>query len=342
MNQFMNQITNQLVNPFANRPVNQQTDTGNEEALGLFATAALPSAQWSRDRSSRSERENPPRGKFIEVDGVRLHYVEKGSGAPLVLLHGNGSMAREFEIGSLMDDLAKSHRVIAFDRPGYGYSSRPRDRVWSAAAQAALLHTAFERLDIRRPTVLGHSWATLVAISLALQYPGELARLILVSGYYMPLPRSDSLILSHPALPVVGDLLRHAVTPLLGRLVWPMMEQKMFSPALVTAQWKAQFPVWMALRPSQIFASADESAMMFLEAARLYPRYRDLRLPVSIVAGRSDTHVMPAMHSAPLHAMLPDSELVMIEGGGHMIHQVSPERILEVIHRATASARLAD
>jgi pimeloyl-ACP methyl ester carboxylesterase len=61
-------------------------------------------------------------GKFVDVDAVRLHYVEQGRGEPLVLLHGNGSMIQDFTSSGLIETASEKHRVIAFHRPGYGHS----------------------------------------------------------------------------------------------------------------------------------------------------------------------------------------------------------------------------
>lgn len=87
----------------------------------LVAAAALVNRQLAR----KAERENPPAGKFIDVDGVRLHYVERGSGRPLLLLHGNGTMIQDLQSSGLFDLAAEKYRVVAFDRPGFGHSSRP-------------------------------------------------------------------------------------------------------------------------------------------------------------------------------------------------------------------------
>src|SRR5712671_2817259 len=74
-----------------------------------------------------AERRNPPIGTFIECDGVRLHYLDRGDPtAPcVVLFHGNGSMIQDFTISGLVDLLARRNRVLCFDRPGFGYSQRP-------------------------------------------------------------------------------------------------------------------------------------------------------------------------------------------------------------------------
>ncbi len=133
-------------------------------AAGITITLAT-AALLVRHKARRSERENPPIGRFIEIDGVRLHYVERGQGQPVVLLHGNGALIQDFGLSGVFDRAAASYRVIVFDRPGFGYSDRPRDRLWTAQAQADLLYKALRTLGIDRLVVVGHSWGTLVALS---------------------------------------------------------------------------------------------------------------------------------------------------------------------------------
>src|SRR5579871_1304683 len=141
-------------------------------AAGMAAVAALMAAAFvNRYLATEAERQNPPRGRFLEVNGVRLHYVERGEGQPLVLLHGNGSMIQDFESSGLVELAAKTYRVIVFDRPGFGHSNRPRDVVWTPNAQADLLKVALERLGVTRALVLGHSWGASVAVALALKFP---------------------------------------------------------------------------------------------------------------------------------------------------------------------------
>jgi pimeloyl-ACP methyl ester carboxylesterase len=133
-----------------------------------------------------SERNNPPVGSFIECDGVRLHYIDRGDpSAPcVVLFHGNGMMIQDFMISGLLELLARRHRVLCFDRPGFGHSKRPRARVWTATNQAALFVNALNQLAVRNPVVLGHSWGALVAIALGLRGDYPIRGLVLASGYY--------------------------------------------------------------------------------------------------------------------------------------------------------------
>jgi alpha-beta hydrolase superfamily lysophospholipase len=148
-------------------------------AIGALAAIALV----NRHLAKKAEHDNPPSGRFLEVNGVRLHYVERGSGEPLVLLHGNGSMIEDF---GLIDLASKNHRVIVFDRPGFGHSDRPRNVIWTPDAQAELIKGALERLGVAQAIVLGHSWGASVAVALGLKYPGFIRGLVLASGYYYP------------------------------------------------------------------------------------------------------------------------------------------------------------
>ena len=136
----------------------------------LAATAAALTAMTAYNvyRARKAEREHPPTGRFVTVEGVRLHYIEKGKGPPVVLLHGNVVTAEDFQTSGLLDLLAARHYVIAFDRPGFGYSDRPHGSAWSARKQADLLREAFVVLGINRPVVLGHSLGAAVALALAI------------------------------------------------------------------------------------------------------------------------------------------------------------------------------
>ena len=210
----------------------------------------------------RAETHNPPKGKFVEVDGLRLHYMEKGTGSPVVLLHGNQAMADDFEISGAFDLIAEKHRVIALDRPGFGYSDRPRETVWTPSAQADLIRKAFIKLGVEKPVLVGHSWGTLVALAYAIEHPAETGGLLLLSGYYFPSKRLDAVFASLPAIPIIGDLLRYTFWPLFGWLAGPLLLKTVFAPSNVPERFKREFPISMALRPSQIRATAGDSSLI--------------------------------------------------------------------------------
>lgn len=297
----------------------------------------IAASAYALYRTRQAERANPPKGNLIDIDGVRLHYIERGEGKPLVLLHGNGSMIQDFDSSGIIDLVAKRYRVIVFDRPGYGHSTRPRGRLWGPTEQAELLYKALRRIGADRPIVVGHSWGTLVALALALNHRDYVRSLVLLSGYYFPTFRPDVALLSPPAIPVIGDVMRYTISPILGRLMWPGMLRIIFGPPKVPAHF-SQFPVWMALRPKQLRASAAESGLMIPAVSALRRRYHELKMPVVIMAGANDRFVRAKRHSVRLHDEIPNSDLRLTPGAGHMVHHVAANDVTAAIDIAAKAA----
>ncbi|MFM0197538.1 alpha/beta hydrolase [Paraburkholderia strydomiana] len=305
-------------------------------ALAAAATAAAISALWVEHRARKAERDTPPVGRFVEVDGVPLHYVDKGTGPAVVLLHGNAVLLQDFIASGLIDRLAERYRVIAFDRPGYGHSGRPRDRLWTATAQAALIRQALAQIGVDQPVVVGHSWGTLVALGMAADGAADLRGLVLVSGYYYPTARVDAALAAPAALPIVGDVLRYTVSPLTGRLLLRRTVEAMFSPLPTPADFFNFVSREMILRPVQIKAEAEDAAFMIPAAARFSALYRDLKMPVSIFAGVDDKVIDPQANSVRLHREITHSTLVIARGAGHMVHYAVPAQIVEAIDLMSA------
>lgn len=296
----------------------------------LAGIGLLASFFYVRAKTKQAERENPPEGKFVEVDGIRLHYLERGAGPTLVLLHGNGVYSKDFETSGLLQQASEHYRVIAFDRPGFGYSERPRTTIWTPEKQAALLHKALVQIGVESSIIAGHSWGTMVALAMGLQQPDAVRGLVLLSGYYYPSIRIDWATMTQPAIPIVGDVLRYTVSPLLSRALWRPVSKRMFSPKPIDKRFDA-FPVWMALRPQQLRASAAETAIMIPSAAMLSRRYAELKVPVVVVAGTQDKVVGAGHNSERLHEGLALSQLELEPGVGHMTHYAHPDKVMAAI-----------
>ena len=300
-------------------------------AAAILGTTALVNAR----RARQAERNNPPAGHFLDIEGVGLHYLERGEGPPLVLLHGNGVMVQDFEISGIIERLAQRYRVIAVDRPGFGHTNRPRSRSWTPAAQADVVHKALVHLNIKQAIVVGHSWGTLVALSLALDHPADVRSLVLLSGYYFPTFRGDVLTSLPTAVPIIGDLLSYTVAPLLGRAMRSRVFQKLFAPDAVPPRFQADFPSELSLRPSQLKASAEDTVSMTRSAAALAKRYDELKMPIVIMAGTGDRLVDFARQSGRLDEVLADSTLLPLKGAGHMIHHSASEKVVDGINLAS-------
>src|SRR3712207_859052 len=189
--------------------------------LALLALANHAAARWA-------ERRHPPQGAFVEVDGTRLHYSDRGTGRPVVLLHGNAVTGADYNTSGVAERLVGAYRVVVFDRPGFGHSDRPRGRRWTAGEQADLIHAALVQLGVGPAVVVGHSWGTLVALALAERHPAGVAGLLLLSGYYFPPPRLDAPPVAPPGVPLLGDLPRHTVLPLFWLPQMSLLERVMF------------------------------------------------------------------------------------------------------------------
>ncbi len=312
---------------------------------GFAGVAALAgSALYNRASKQQAEAETPPAGSFVEVDGMRLHYVDRGTGPVVVLLHGNGVTLQDYEASGVLGAASAHQRVIAFDRPGFGYSDRPRTTIWTPAAQARVLAAALQQLGVESAVVVGHSWGTLVALAMALEAPALVSGLVLLSGYYYGTARPDVLPLSTPAIPLLGDVMANTVSPLAGRLLGPVAIKASFSPAPVSEKFAA-FPIGLTLRPSQVRATAADTALMVPAAVEISRRYGALAVPIILMAGEGDciAHVGP--HAERFAREVPGAELRIVPGQGHLFHYAVPEQVAEaitdVVKRTEAQDQLA-
>lgn len=302
------------------------------------SAAALGAAVlYNRQRARVAERKTPPMGRFLDVDGVRLHYIERGEGETIVLIHGNGTMIQDFTVSGLVDRLASRYRVLVFDRPGYGYSSRPR-QLWTPRAHAKLFQHALRQLGVEQAVVLGHSWGTLVAVALALESPSLVRSLVLASGYYYPTLRADTFLFSPPAIPVIGDAMRHTISPLVARAILPGLIKQMFAPAAVPERFERLFPKELMLRPSQLRAAAEDAALMTPSVMELRHHYRELQMPITIITGADDQIADVGRQSERLHRELPQSEFIALPGLGHMVHHLAPDAVSGAVERAVQKA----
>jgi pimeloyl-ACP methyl ester carboxylesterase len=117
--------------------------------------------------------------------------------------------------------------------------------------------------------------------------------------------------------------------------MWPLMLKKIFGPRSVPEKF-SEFPKEMALRPSQIRASAAESALMIPDAVMLRHQYADLKMPVVIIAGEEDKLIDIDTQSARLHADIIQSSFHRIVDNGHMIQQTATNQVMLAIREVSS------
>ncbi len=301
----------------------------------IFGATAFP-GERSPSAESPLARQFPPAGRFVEVGDVALHYVERGSGRPLVFLHGAGGMSAEFLASPLADLLAARYRTIIFDRPGFGHSTRSLRDCAGPLAQARLVRTALATMGIERPILVGHSWGGAMALSYATAFPAHLSALVVLAGWAFPARRAAILLFSLPQIRLFGSLLPQIVWPQVARRLAPEMLRRIFAPNPVPENFAARFPVELALRPSQLLADAEDLTLLNPCVARLAAAYPSIGVPVELVTGDRDQIVDPQFHALRLARLIPSALVTLLDGVGHMLHHVAAPRILAAIDRAAA------
>jgi len=306
-------------------------------ALALFYATAYGVAHL---RAARAEAAHPPEGSFIEVEGRRLHYVERGEGPPLVLIHGAFGSSRDFTF-DIMARLADRYRVIAFDRPGLGYSEGLypgpfATRAESPAEQARMLAAAAARLGADRPIVLGHSFGGIVAMAWALDH--EPAAIVMVAGVALPWPGELGWLYQVNGTIAGGALAAPMLTAFAPRARIADSVKGTFDPAPMPEGYADHIGVYMPLRLPVFRSNARQVNWLRPHVVEMEKRYPGLELPIEIVHGDADETVPIRVHSGPLSERLATVNLDVIPGAGHMPHHTHADRVIAAIDRAIARA----
>jgi len=310
--------------------------------LGLIVLALIGLAIFSARTARKVEQLLPPHGRFVEVDGARLHYFEEGSGPPLVLIHGLAGQTRVYT-HSLLDRLKAEHRVIIIDRPGCGYSTRPRGASAAISAQARTIARFIETLGVERPLVVGHSLGGAIALSLALNHPELVSGLALIA----PLTHAqDEVPPLFRGLAIKSALLRGLVgwtsaIPISIRNRKIVLETA-FGPEPVVLDYATRGGGLLNLRPhSFINASRDLMAAKGEELAAMEARYQHLTVPVGVLFGTADRILDAVKHGTAMATKVIGLDLELIEDAGHMIVITAPDRSASFIKRMARRAAAA-
>ena len=281
----------------------------------------------------RAERAVPPAGRFLELAGGRIHYVDEGSGPAIVLIHGLGGQLLNFLPDSLRA-LRRDHRVIALDRPGSGYSTRASGTPATLAAQAETVAAFVGALGLRRPLLVGHSFGGAVAMRVALDHPelvGGLALLAPLTHPYEAMPKMfERMVIPSPLVRFLVSWT--LVTPAAMRHRDHVMAA-MFAPDAPSPAYAVEGGGALNLRPSSFYAtSSDLAAMDVADLAGMAARYGELAVPVGILFGTGDPILDHGLNGVAMQGRVPGLELELFEGG-HMIPVAAPERSVAFIRR---------
>jgi pimeloyl-ACP methyl ester carboxylesterase len=298
--------------------------------LSSTQLASRTSAQAINQQLDRDKTTASPADTFVTVGKTRLHYVESGSGRPVVMIHGNAGGAQDFDFGT-RDLLAHNYRVIAFDLPGHGLSKMPGSAKGTIQEQAVIVHQALTAMGVADPVLVGHSWGGAVALAYAILFPHETSALVLLAPAAYSDHRHDAPLLLR--IPVLSDVCLALLKPTLGRKLLKQGLEEAFAPDPVPDEYfQAVASDWLDRKHLKAFIKHD----LMLESSlnELSPDYQRIRERVIIVTGDSDRAVSPQQNAFNLHKAIANSQLVVIPRAGHQIPEQHPEAVLRAVNMA--------
>jgi pimeloyl-ACP methyl ester carboxylesterase len=254
---------------------------------------------------------------FVELDGVRVHYKDEGSGQPVLLLHGTGSSLHTWD--GWVDRMAGDFRLIRPDLPGFGLTGPDPSGDYSAARRVEILAALLDSLGVERSSVAGNSLGGLLALKFALTFPGRTERLVLVDAAGHPGQSGGAFtVLALARLPLLGRVMGR-LTPrvLVARAVREVYDD----PSKVTPELIQRHYDLLRRKGNRQALLAGVADEWTLERDAI----RSLHQPTLVMWGDSDRLI--AVEVADLfHQDLPNSRLIVYDDAGHVPMEETPNQ----------------
>ena len=260
------------------------------------------------------------KGRFVTVDGKKVHYVEAGNGQPIILIHG--FLCHSVMWKKNIDTLAEKFKVYAIDLWGWGYSERLKETEYSFERYGKQIAGFMDALNIKKATLAGHSMGGGISVWVAAHYPERVDRLILVNPAAIPYPMTT--ISKIYQLPFVGEF----VNAIPGEALMKnnIRTMRFYDRNKVTEEYCKE-----VLQPLCIKGSY--AGTMFILRNVLKEPYVEqeadllakMTIPTLIIHGREDKAI-PLDRSKRLNDLWKGSKLVIFDKAGHSPHEEYPEK----------------
>ncbi|MFK7856605.1 MAG: alpha/beta fold hydrolase [Granulosicoccus sp.] len=303
--------------------------------VSLLLVCLFGSFLYGCSTTSSIEKDYPPIGEYITVDELKLHYadtgpIDGGKDKPvIVLLHGASTSLLDFRT-NLLGSLSNTHRVLAFDRPGLGYSDRAK--AWpNPAEQARLIAKAVNQLGIDQTIWIGHSWAGSVVMAALLNHPAQVSAGVLIAGATHPWDTGVSWHVALSNKPIIGWLFNHLIVPIAGPASIEAAVQEVFDPDPIPDNYFDDTGIKLSLRPKTFGNNAEDVYYLSDWLQEQHPRYNSVSQPLLLITGTSDTVVPSWNHAERLAKVAPAVSWHRLEGAGHAPHHSRPAEVASLI-----------
>lgn len=266
---------------------------------------------------------------YTVIDGLEVRYWDVGEGSPVVLIHGLGGTVETWLPN--VDALARRHRVLALDLPGFGRSGRQR-LIYSPGSATGFVAGFLDHLGAGRASIVGNSMGGLVALQLAVDQPWRVERLVLVGS--AGLGREVGRLLRLASVPWLGRYLLSRLTPeeLVVGTVNSVVSNPQSIPRDLIERW-----IDITSQPGMLdsILQATRAGLTILGQRRrivLRDRLAELRVPTLLIWGSEDP-VIPVAHAYAAHRLLPGSQIHVFEGCRHCPQLERPVEFNELVLR---------
>lgn len=312
--------------------------------LGVAAALLLATHVMGRRNAAKAAAAVPKIGKETRVAGGSIHWVESGpaDGRPLLCVHGLSGNLRHFTYG-LTPLLSDEFRVIAIDRPGCGYSTRRGPEDAPLKEQARMVAEFLDREGIERPLIVGHSLGGAFGLTFALEHPEKLSGLALIAPATMPVeevpPMFAALTVSSPGLRAV---LAHTLIGALAPMKAEETTRAVFAPEPPPADFDTEAGGMLAVTPRGFIASSEDLVAGRAGAHAMAERYAgELQTAGGVLYGSDDQVIAAKRHGKEFTDGAPSLFYEQIEGAGHMLPILWPERCAAFIRRVASETAAA-
>lgn len=282
------------------------------------------------------ERRWPPEGHFVQVGDARLHFTERqpigAARGAILLVHGASGNQADM-ILPLGDRLAaEGFRVLAFDRPGLGWSERAHGADDAPPrAQALLLCDAARACGVERALVVGHSLGGAVAAEMALERPHFVQGLVLLAPATHPWPGGVAWYYGAAGHSLFGSLFARLAAIPLGLIAMDAALRTVFEPQQTPERYADLTGAALVLTPRRFHDNAQDVLALQRAVPDLASRLPFITAPTAIVTGDADRVVSPDIHSRPAAAAIPGARLTVLSGIGHSVHWARPDAVVEAV-----------
>ena len=266
--------------------------------------------------------------KFMEIDGMQVHYRDEGTGFPIVLIHGTASSLHTWN--EWTEELKKNYRIIRMDIPAFGITGPNETGDYSIKSYTNFLDKFLTKINVEKFYLAGNSLGGNIAWNYTAEHPEKVEKLILVDASGLPTNKEQPAIFKMAKTPVLNSLFLY-VTPkffIKKNMKEVYADENKITDELVTRYHK------MALRVGNRQAFIDRAKMDFkLDSKANLDKLKSIQTPTLLIWGANDNWIPLKSVGIKMDSVLPNSKLVVLENSGHVPMEENPEESLVILKK---------